>query len=681
MMIEERILMIISEVVLRKKRNIDSLLSAHHLSERQLMYCIDRINDEYLYKTEYEIEIKGNQLFLSEACEQFIVEEFLGREITVLFSKQNRIRLLFVYLCSEKEYISLDSIAYYFKYSRSSVMNDIKELKDYISEFGIEITYSREEGYKLLGDEREIRFLCLKFLLEFIHEDNYRFCFDLLNHEFVDKISYVSQVINNFSKASGYLMPTNRRVEIELGLSILFNRFEKYQINCDGCDEIKINRNSLVTELTLKLYQLFDSPLESNLEYLYGWLQSMFFENTDQNLPIINYVNEFLSKFELLSGIKFVCRERAFKSLYQHLAQMYYRVMYKFPIINPLSIRVEDSYPEMFSLIKRTMEFMDDEILDINNEEIAFLTIQILAILSSNENIRDTHHKVGLMCVNGVGISLLLKNQLEDLFPSIEFINIDSLQMISNLQLEAVISTNVNQKLLQLKIPYFIVSPILSREEKQRLKVSFSNLFNDEDKKILSVAQVVEKIKSEVSREQLERIEFLLLEDISEKNERKEENQPVLSDIIFPELVQLKIKASNWEEAIRIVGGKFVEYGFATEAYVDDMVNITLETGPYIVITKHVAMPHARPEAGAKKLAISIGVLDNSVEFGNKENDPVKYVFGLCALDNHTHLTAMSELAELLDDSEFYRFLDNASNPCEVVSYIKEYEGRKDEYV
>ena len=221
----------------------------------------------------------------------------------------------------------------------------------------------------------------------------------------------------------------------------------------------------------------------------------------------------------------------------------------------------------------------------------------------------------------------------------------------------------------------------MSREEKQRLKVSFSNLFSEEDKKILSVAQVVEKIKSEVSREQLERIEFLLLEDSSEKNGRKEENQPVLSDIIFPELIQLKIKASNWEEAIRIVGGKFVEYGFATEAYVDDMVNITLETGPYIVITKHVAMPHARPEAGAKKLAISIGVLDNSVEFGNKENDPVKYVFGLCALDNHTHLTAMSELAELLDDSEFYRFLDNASNPCEVVSYIKEYEERKDVYV
>ena len=56
-------------------------------------------------------------------------------------------------------------------------------------------------------------------------------------------------------------------------------------------------------------------------------------------------------------------------------------------------------------------------------------------------------------------------------------------------------------------------------------------------------------------------------------------------------------------------------------------------------------------------------------------------MFGLCALDNHTHLTAMSELAELLDDSEFYRFLDNASNPCEVVSYIKEFEERKDVYV
>ena len=56
--------------------------------------------------------------------------------------------------------------------------------------------------------------------------------------------------------------------------------------------------------------------------------------------------------------------------------------------------------------------------------------------------------------------------------------------------------------------------------------------------------------------------------------------------------------------------------------------------GPYIVITKHVALPHARPEAGALESAIGIATLKHPVKFGNKDNDPVKYLFCLSATDN-----------------------------------------------
>jgi mannitol/fructose-specific phosphotransferase system IIA component (Ntr-type) len=104
------------------------------------------------------------------------------------------------------------------------------------------------------------------------------------------------------------------------------------------------------------------------------------------------------------------------------------------------------------------------------------------------------------------------------------------------------------------------------------------------------------------------------------------------------------------------------------------MIQTTKETGPYIVITKHVALPHARPEEGARRIGISISTLKTPVVFGNKENDPVKYVFGLSALDNQTHLTAMSELAELLDQESFYQVLDNATNPEEIIEYIKNFE-------
>ena len=43
-------------------------------------------------------------------------------------------------------------------------------------------------------------------------------------------------------------------------------------------------------------------------------------------------------------------------------------------------------------------------------------------------------------------------------------------------------------------------------------------------------------------------------------------------------------------------------------------------------------------------------------------------------LDNKTHLKAMSELAELLDNPEFYRIIDQAKKPQEIFDYIKKYE-------
>ena len=104
------------------------------------------------------------------------------------------------------------------------------------------------------------------------------------------------------------------------------------------------------------------------------------------------------------------------------------------------------------------------------------------------------------------------------------------------------------------------------------------------------------------------------------------------------------------------------------------MVATTKESGPYIVITKHVALPHARPEAGAKDIAIGIATLDTPVVFGNEENDPVKYVFSLSAVDSNSHLRAMSELVELLDEEEFFRTLDKAKNAEEIINYIKEKE-------
>ena len=80
-------------------------------------------------------------------------------------------------------------------------------------------------------------------------------------------------------------------------------------------------------------------------------------------------------------------------------------------------------------------------------------------------------------------------------------------------------------------------------------------------------------------------------------------------------------EAGDWREAVKLSGGLLVASGAAEEGYISAMVRTVEELGAYAVIAPGVAIPHARPEDGAKKVGLSLAVLSEPVEFGSKEND------------------------------------------------------------
>lgn len=149
----------------------------------------------------------------------------------------------------------------------------------------------------------------------------------------------------------------------------------------------------------------------------------------------------------------------------------------------------------------------------------------------------------------------------------------------------------------------------------------------------------------------------------------------MLKDLLDENLIQLNVEASDWEDAVRKAAAPLVEHGKVTPAYVDDIVKGVKDLGPYIVLTKNVALPHARPESGALESAIGICILKTPVEFGSAENDPVKFLFPLSAKDSDSHLAALASLVEFLSDENFLAMLDKATSASEIVSYISEKEG------
>lgn len=126
----------------------------------------------------------------------------------------------------------------------------------------------------------------------------------------------------------------------------------------------------------------------------------------------------------------------------------------------------------------------------------------------------------------------------------------------------------------------------------------------------------------------------------------------MLQDILKDSNILLNEECKDWKEAINKVGQILVSEEVIEKRYIDAMIKSVEEYGAYIVVGKHLALAHARPEDGVNKLGISVMTLKEPVNFGNPDNDPVKIVFCLAAVDSYSHLNVMKNLIELINDEE-----------------------------
>jgi mannitol/fructose-specific phosphotransferase system IIA component (Ntr-type)/galactitol-specific phosphotransferase system IIB component len=350
------------------------------------------------------------------------------------------------------------------------------------------------------------------------------------------------------------------------------------------------------------------------------------------------------------------------------------------PIYNRLCEKVKTEYKELYKLVSETMkpfsELFDQEIPE---DELAYLTIHFGAILfNRKECIIPPKKKALIVCSGGIGSSAILYAELKSLFPELHFllpIELSKLKHI-NEPIDIVFTSYYSTEIMEIDLPLIKVSPVMTVKEKSQVKrevyMLLGNMFLRQPR-VEEVIKIIRKnteiLSENILYDELQSY-FARMENFTVKNDRRIK----LTDIINENLIRLKVPAKNWEDAIRKSASALLENDKITAPYIDAMITTAKEAGPYIVVTKHVALPHARPEAGAKETAMGIAVLESPIEFGNKGNDPVKYVFSLSAVDHETHLQAMAEFLELLEKAEFYDVLDKAKNPEEIMNYIKAYE-------
>jgi PTS system ascorbate-specific IIA component len=143
---------------------------------------------------------------------------------------------------------------------------------------------------------------------------------------------------------------------------------------------------------------------------------------------------------------------------------------------------------------------------------------------------------------------------------------------------------------------------------------------------------------------------------------------PKLAEAFGENSIRVLAAALDREHAIELAGALLVASGRVTPEYTTAMVEVLDTHGPYFVIAPGIALAHAKPAETVLATGLSLVTLAEPIVFGNDANDPVKLVFGLCAVDHDSHIQMLGELSTLLSNNESVNILLNAGDTEQIRS-------------
>ena len=658
------------------QRNLTGQLN---LSRVQVDYVITKINESLSDEGHPPVYFDGNNYHLSEASRLFFVDFFSSDHVYRYYEMDIEERKKYIYLMlfyHYEEYLSVNHFLGVLDIGKTTFINDLKKVEKELESLDIQIKYNRKKGYYLAGNESVLRYQLMKMVLEDLRSDNGSFLWDyfLFNEGTIQKEKVFRQIAAELEHYSIVLVE-NRLLEFSYMLIFLLPHlskewsefYERYNFQkFYQMKEYSFSR-SLLAKFSI------DNPYA--ILYICGWMLGMAIGDADEEAPDSSIINELVERifdrFERLSGIRFKDKKTVKKQVYSHFRPAYYRLFFHLPIINPLSKKIIQEYPDLFQIVKETMKPIENLFgTMIPDEEISFLTIHFASLIDNNDEYQ-MKRKVGIIvCPNGIGSSAIIYNELKNLFPDMIFIGpIETNEIYQKKQDYDMIFTTVpNMRLYSLKKPVYTVNPIMTIDEKynlvQEIQNGPGNLSGDyQFEELFAIIDRFTTIKDEIGlrkelKRRLKQPRIYNSEDILPSVSDKDELS--LTDILSPAFIQLNLATNSWEEAFYVAATPLIEAEIVSRRYIDKIIQTTYEEGPYMVISDHVALPHARPEDGAKEVGLGITVLKEPIKILGKT--PMKYIFTLAAVDSKKHLTALAELVALIDRPDFFNMLDSVSS-------------------
>ena len=654
--------------------NAEQLAKEYHVSKRTIRQDILEVNSWLRNQKLSEIKSirnKGFLLCLTEDERKKLMAKLATFHEEIL-SREERIFALVLAIAYDTQPVFLNRKEAAFMVSKSTIDEDIRRLRAALNKYGIEIVSYGKQGLVYKGAERTIRTMLYDLINKQLGRIDFSFT-DELKVTPSQKIFYRYFSTEDIKKIERIYSHKLARQEDEIYKSqllllilIWIQRVKKHEwistLTWKNFDDEKADFSEFIEQIKRE-FQLDEIPqVERNyLRFMIETFNSRDISNTFEWVQAQLLTIQLIQFVEKTTAIPFHLKEELlFENFYKHIAALIVRIQNNVQVINPLKENIRTTYEPIYRVVAQFMPVIEEAASGkVIEDEIAFLVIHFSTIASAlRQNVIAKYRSV-VVCNHGVATGNLLAENLKEKFPQIEVLAVLSskeVPLVDKLDVDLIFSTF---NLAYQSKPMLVIDPILTENNRpivaEFLKVHHKfQRIRPETKESTSlftdILAIVEGSGGKIDRHLYSRLEALFEKNGLEINKR--EIQPMLKDILTDSHILIQEKAETWQETIELVAKPLVKENIVEPRYVDAMVQAVEEYGAYIVIGKHLALAHARPEDGVNQLGVSVTTLKQPIAFGNQDMDPVKIIFCLAAVDSYSHLTIMKELIELINNEE-----------------------------
>lgn len=566
--------------------------------------------------------------------------------------------------------------------SKSTLDEDMRRLRLFLENYRIEVISLPKQGIILQGDERSIRTMLYDAINQNLTIE--KLVAPAANEvfSFSEKqvLSYLDEEKIKLIKATYEKVVEQPQIErnhvysnqVILLIAIWIKRLQ------DG-NEVQRSQQKRIELKARQVKKFFEELAEQGswtfpaheIRYISFIIESF---NPKDMTNSFDWVAAQLLSIQLIehmeheTGLPFSKRAELYEGLYKHITGLLSRIKNNVQVYNPLKETIQDSYSEIYQAIKKfTPEIERDTKKKLSEDEICFLTIYFSTSESQFNQEMLSFYQAVVICNHGISTGKLLAANLKEYF-NIEVVAIlssEEIPFIDKVDIDLVFTTIPLQ---YDKKPLLMLNPILRPNDKRVIQ-QFLNK-NQQAKRVLSKEIDATKLFQDIvemidkSGGVMDNRHYQNLIAIFSKHQLKfdkREIQPMLQDVLKESDILLQETCSDWKEAITKVAQPLVKESIIEPRYIEAMIQSVEDFGAYIVIGKHLALAHARPEDGVNQLGVSVMTLKEGINFGNEENDPVNIIFCLAAVDAYSHLKIMRSLINLINDEEKLAVLAKAT--------------------